>query len=1124
MILGEVTINTKIINFIIVSFVFSLLSACGGGSDNSSTLQNTAKQYQGFVQKGPFDVGTDVVISLLNSSGVSTGESIKTKIEDLSGRFTYQLPNDWKVGADASSLRISAEGFFFGEFNGLRSNKKIKLSSITNTPESSSVNLLTNWVVNRTEALIKNGQSVKSATEQSEKELINVFGIDNIHQLDIAQLDSFSADNALLLLLSGALMEVAEQNAIDPQQISNEISSDFSDDGMLTELGDDWFVRMQSIISNKSRFKINQYAKNLREKHGLDAPTGKELPEVIKLESRPSAILPKEIIVEPGASVVLDGRESHDNPLGSGGVITNYTWFVRGDQNEHNILFSERNSANPTITVPDEEIELIFALVVTNSQKLTDTSIMKVIVKATNNPPVAVDDTKSTNEDTPITLSVDDIVTTNDTDEDGDTLRITMVSNSINGEAHLFSTGLVTFTPIADFFGVASFDYTISDGKDGADTATVTINVTAVNDKPVITSTAGATATEDVAYIYTPTAIDLDGDNLTWAVSGQPTGMTIVASTGAISWTPVEGITTSGLVTITVTDNGIGNLTDTQAFTVSVGAVNDAPIAVNDTYSVDQDSTLVFNPLDGDSDIEGDTLSIISINATLLNGGVQIIPVNDGTVNIDASGVISFIPSANFVGNIIFPYVISDGNSGTDSAVVSIDVEPTPVVGYFKSSNTTTSDEYGYSVSMSADGATLAVGGGQAGDNIDPKLVLIYSLGPAGWSLQSTLTSLNFTVNDYFGTSLSISNDGNTLIVGAPGEDSSATGVGGADSNDVSGSGAAYVFTRVGTTWSQTAYLKASNTQSGDQFGSAVSISGNGKTVAVGAPFEDSALGGVNADQSNNGAVNSGAAYIFKLTGTSWAQDAYVKASVPQASHFFGLSLSLDDSGDSLLIGAPGYGVSVANSGAVFYFEKNGSAWSQNQLINASNPVVLDYFGFKVALSNDGNTFAASAPAFSSLGSGSVSVFNKNISWDEEAVISANNSDPDDKFGLSIAISTDGNRLVVGAPNEDSNAIGTMLRNGADPSNNGKSNSGAVYIFDRVGIQWAQYDYVKASNTDIGDGFGFGVTLSDDGSSIAVGAPSEDNQASGVNPGTPDDNSISNAGAVYVNPHYYNVP
>ena len=119
---------------------------------------------------------------------------------------------------------------------------------------------------------------------------------------------------------------------------------------------------------------------------------------------------------------------------------------------------------------------------------------------------------------------------------------------------------------------------------------------------------------------------------------------------------------------------------------------------------------------------------------------------------------------------------------------------------------------------------------------------------------------------------------GDTVVVGAPWEDSSATGVDGNQSdNSAPDAGAAYVFVRTGMSWSQEAYLKASNTDADDRFGLSVAVSGD--TVVVGAWLEDSSATGVNGDQSDNSAFRSGAAYVFVRSGTSWSQEAYLKAS-----------------------------------------------------------------------------------------------------------------------------------------------------------------------------------------------------------------------------------------------------
>src|SRR5437667_6205519 len=140
---------------------------------------------------------------------------------------------------------------------------------------------------------------------------------------------------------------------------------------------------------------------------------------------------------------------------------------------------------------------------------------------------------------------------------------------------------------------------------------------------------------------------------------------------------------------------------------------------------------------------------------------------------------------------------------------------------------------------------------------------------------------------DNFGWSVAISGD--TMVIGAPGEDSNATGVNGNQTNNnARDSGAAYVFVRDGTNWVQQAYLKASNTGANDLFGWSVAISGD--TMVIGAPLEDSNATGVNGNQTNNSATDSGAAYVFVRDGTNWVQEAYLKASNTGASDRFGLS------------------------------------------------------------------------------------------------------------------------------------------------------------------------------------------------------------------------------------------
>ena len=233
----------------------------------------------------------------------------------------------------------------------------------------------------------------------------------------------------------------------------------------------------------------------------------------------------------------------------------------------------------------------------------------------------------------------------------------------------------------------------------------------------------------------------------------------------------------------------------------------------------------------------------------------------------------------------------------------------------------------------------------------------------------------NTEASDLFGYSLAMSGDGNTLAVGAWGEDSAATGINGSRSdNSAAYAGAVYVFIRdAGGIWSQQAYVKASNTEARDQFGYSLAISGDGNTLAVGAYGEDSAATGINGNQVDNSATNAGAVYIFTRTGSNWSQQAYVKASNTEAGDFFGWSVALSSDSNTLAVGAyledsAATGIngnqvdnSATNAGAVYIFTRNGTWWSQQAYVKASNTGVDDYLGRSVALSSDGNTVAVGA-------------------------------------------------------------------------------------------------------------------------------------------------------------------
>ncbi|WP_174302262.1 FG-GAP repeat protein, partial [Vibrio sagamiensis] len=239
----------------------------------------------------------------------------------------------------------------------------------------------------------------------------------------------------------------------------------------------------------------------------------------------------------------------------------------------------------------------------------------------------------------------------------------------------------------------------------------------------------------------------------------------------------------------------------------------------------------------------------------------------------------------------------------------------------------------------------------------------------------------NTEAGDRFGYSVALSSDGNTLAVGANAEDSNGTGVDSDQTNNSAGnSGAVYLFRYSASTWAQEAYIKGSNTEAGDNFGYSVALSSDGNTLAVGANAEDSNGTGVDSDQTNNSASSSGAVYLFRYSAFKWAQEAYIKASNTEASDSFGKSVALSSDGNTLAVGgyaedSNGTGVdsdqtnnSAGDSGAVYLFRYSASTWAQEAYIKASNTEAGDSFGKSVALSSDGNTLAVGAYAEGSNG------------------------------------------------------------------------------------------------------------------------------------------------------------
>jgi len=296
--------------------------------------------------------------------------------------------------------------------------------------------------------------------------------------------------------------------------------------------------------------------------------------------------------------------------------------------------------------------------------------------------------------------------------------------------------------------------------------------------------------------------------------------------------------------------------------------------------------------------------------------------------------------------------------------------------------------------------------------------------------------------------------------------------------NCAGSSGAVYVFTRTAGNWSQQAYVKASNTEAADLFGSAVALNGDGNTLVVGAPREDSNRtgvtgGAVNEANSGNAAPESGAVYVYTRIAGNWAQHAYIKASNSGAGDAFGIAIALSSNGDTLAVGARSEASSLTGVTAGMVDEMTSGNAAPN--------------------------------------SGAVYVFTRSTgNWSQQAYVKASNSGATDQFGTSVALSADGNSLAVGAPFEDGSGsgIGSAFDDFA-------ADAGAVYVYVRSAGAWSAQAYVKtSSNLADPDRFGISVALDSSGNTLAVGAHFEDGSATGIG-GTPD-NLAGDAGGVYL--------
>ncbi len=349
-----------------------------------------------------------------------------------------------------------------------------------------------------------------------------------------------------------------------------------------------------------------------------------------------------------------------------------------------------------------------FTYTISDGNGGTDEGEVVVTVTPTNEQPVAVDDALTAVEDTAGSVNV----LTNDSDDDGDPLVVeTLNPSADNGTVSCETDGICTYTPNPDFAGSDTFTYTINDGQGGADSGAVAVTVTPVNDPPNAVNDSLTTSQDTLGFLNVRlNDTDVDGDTLLVTTPSPTAGHGTVSCTGggACSYSPDPGYGGPDSFTYSISDGHGG--TDSATVSVTVVSGNNAPVADDDALTTSEDVPGAVNVLDGDTDVDGDTLTVTTPAPTAANG----------TVACTAGGTCTYTPAPDYNGADSFEYTVSDGRGKSDTGLVSVTVTPATEAPVAVDDSLTTAEDSQGQVDVLAndsdvDGDALSVAGSTDG-------------------------------------------------------------------------------------------------------------------------------------------------------------------------------------------------------------------------------------------------------------------------------------------------------------------------------------------------------------------------------------------------------------------------
>jgi hypothetical protein len=720
---------------------------------------------------------------------------------------------------------------------------------------------------------------------------------------------------------------------------------------------------------------------------------------------------------------------------------------------------------------------------------LTDeTGTLTVTVNTVNDAPVAVEDSISVEEDAALTSTN---VIANDTDIDNDTLLVLSATTTGTGTVTINVDNLsVDYTPAVNFNGTETISYTVSDGTLSDENGKLTITVNPVNDAPIavkdtLTVIEGS-ALKTVDVIANDTDIENDVLSLV-AVSTAGTGtVSVNADNLSIDYKPENNFYGEEIITYTVSD---GNLSDEKGIlTVTVIPDNDAPIAVADQATVDEDSGLTsINVIANDTDIDNDKLVLLSVSTS----GYGEVSINTDSLSVD------YTPAIDYHGIEEIMYTVSDGIAKDENGKLTITVSPVndPPVSFDASAATIKNTEtvipiigkdidyndLTYIIESLPRYGTLNYDGVAIQSNDIPKSLTINELSFVPDTDIQGSDSFTFKVNDgtldsntskvsitisggYLGDQTKLGGDltgedsdrqGQSI---AYNEDATIMAVGANEHDNKRGTVRVYQMDLLGN-WEQMGE-DVDGFEENDNQGFSVSLSGNGYTLAVGAIGHD---------------FSRGAVRVYEYKFSKWTQigNDLDGESFDESQ---GSSVSLSSDGNTLAVGAYGFD---NYRGTVRIYQRVMNQWGLMGVKldgkNITNQITLgsvnDYHGTAVSLSNDGLTLGVGASGVDD-DTGSVRIYKFNSFWTQLGQ-NIPGTDISDFQGNSISISASGKTIAVGAYGHD-------------------KNKGTARVYRYGSSKWSQVGQDLDGEKE-NDYHGRSVSLSSNGLTLAVGAYGHDN-------------------------------